>query len=70
MESSKLLGVGDEVQCQRGDADCVLAPTHSYRVVETRRDANRHMHVRVKNSRGEVHDPWYPVVPHFLTLNP
>lgn len=66
MNGITMLSVGDKVMCQKGDADDILCPTHTYRIAETRRNQNMHMEVRVTNSQGETHSPWFPVVPHFL----
>lgn len=66
MNGATPLMVGDEVQCQQGDAGDVLCPTHVYTITQQRRDENNHMEVRVKNSQNEEHAPWFPVVPHFL----
>jgi hypothetical protein len=66
MNGATLLDVGHEVMCQQGDDAGVLAPTHTYRITATRRDARNHMEVKVKNTQGEEHSPWFSVVPHFL----
>lgn len=62
---AKLIDVGDEVMCRKGDEACVLCPTHIYRVADTRWDENSHMQIRVANSQNETHAQWFPVMPHF-----
>lgn len=66
MNGAVPLDVGDKVMCLNGDAECILAPTHTYKISAWKRDEKHHMHVQVANSQGELMPGWFPVVPHFL----
>lgn len=65
MGAIRKLQVGEKVFCRQGDDASVLATTHTYTLVEMRRNERQHVEVRVKNSLGEMMPGWFPIWPHF-----
>jgi hypothetical protein len=70
MDGIRELQVGEKVFCRQGDADSVLATTHTYTLVEIRRNERQHVEVRVKNWLGEMIPGWFPIWPHFEPYGP